>query len=321
MAEGNSAIVFPGIGPTTLADSARFLTAHPAARRLVAEADRVLGYSVIDRYREAEARGGQAAFPEPARISYLVGCLALADWAVADHGLRPVACAGASFGGTPAAVQAGALSFEAAVVLTAEWGRRADAYFAREHRDIVTQSFARVPADPLADLRAELDARGEWNEVACQVDHDFHLLSVREGVLDWLQGRLRAAGGLPLYVMRPPMHSPAFGELREEMAAEVFDGVAFSDPRVPLVSDHDGSLVETAAGVRDMLLDAATRPVRWPAVVDTLKALDVRRVYVPGQDALWGRVEIMTGAFDVTAVKPETAMRPRRRYAFAGPGS
>ncbi|MFD6040225.1 ACP S-malonyltransferase [Streptomyces koyangensis] len=291
------------------------------ARRLVADADRVLGYSLLDRYREAEARGDQGAFPEPARISFLVGCLALAKWTVAEHGVRPAVCAGASFGGTAAAVQAGALGFADAVRMTAEWGRRADAYFAREHRDVVTQSFARVPAGQLAEIRAELDARGEWNEVACQVDHDFHLLSVREGVLDWLQGRLRATGGLPLYVMRPPMHSPAFRAFREEMAAEVAAGVAFSDPLVPLVSDHDGSLVETAAGVEALLLDAATRPVRWPAVVDTLRALDVRRVHVTGQDALWGRVEIMTGAFDIVAVKPETALRPRRRHTLAKFGS
>ncbi|MEW1550450.1 ACP S-malonyltransferase [Streptomyces tsukubensis] len=316
MAEGKSAIVFPGIGPVRAADSARFLTAHPVARRLVAEADRVLGYSLIDRYREAEARGAGGAFPEPARIAYLVGCLALAEWAVTERGVRPAVCAGASFGGTPAAVQCGALSFGDAVLVTAEWGRRAEAFFAREHRDVVTQSFARVPAEVLAEIRGELDAGGEWNEVACQVDHDFHMLSVREGVLDRLQDRLRAAGGLPLYVMRPPMHSPLFGALREEMAAEVMAGVPFGDPRVPLVSDHDGSLVETAAGVRELLLDAAVRPVRWPLVVGTLRSLGVRQAHVTGEDALWGRVEIMTGAFEVVAVKPQTAMRPRRRSAF-----
>ncbi|QDY75207.1 ACP S-malonyltransferase [Streptomyces qinzhouensis] len=321
MTEGKSAIVFPGIGPVRLADSARFLSAHPVARGFVAEAEEVLGYRLLDRYREAEAGGGAGAFPEPARIAFLVGCLALAEWAVAEHGVRPVACAGASFGGTAAAVRAGALGFADAVWVTAEWGRRADAYFAREHRDVVTQSFARVPADRLAEIRGELDARGEWNEVACRVDRDFHLLSVREGVLDWLQGRLRAAGGLPLYVMRPPMHSPAFRALRQEMAAEVFAGVSFGDPQVPVVSDHDGSLVETAAGVGELLLDAAVRPVRWPAVVSALGALGVRRAFVTGQDALWGRVEIMTEAFEVVAVKPATAMRPRRRYVFAQEGS
>ncbi|MFE1802235.1 MULTISPECIES: ACP S-malonyltransferase [unclassified Streptomyces] len=312
-----SAIVFPGIGPTRFADSARFLVAHPVARRFVAEADRVLGHSLVDRYREAEARGDQGAFPEPARLAFLVSCLALAQSAVAEHGVEPVACTGASFGGTAAAVQSGALPFSEAVTMTAEWGRRVEAYFTREHRDVVTQSFARVPADRLAEIRAELDARGEWNEVACHVDHDFHLLSVREDSLEWLQKRLRAAGGLPLYVMRPPMHSALFGALRQEIAAEVVADVEFSDPETVVVSDHDGSLVRTAAGVRDLLLDATTRTVRWPAVVDTLKGLGVERVHVAGQDALWSRVDVMTEAFEVVALRPDTAMRPRRRSTIA----
>ncbi|MFD9909380.1 ACP S-malonyltransferase [Streptomyces sp. NPDC059063] len=312
-----SAIVFPGIGPTPFADLARFLVVHPVARRFVAEADRALGYSLIDRCRETEARSDQGAFPEPMRLAFLVSYLALAEYAVTEHEVEPVACAGASFGGIPAAVRSGALPFSEAVTMAAAWGRRVDAYFAREHGDIVAQSFARVPPERLAEIRAELDARGEWNEVACQVDHDFHMLSVRETAVEWLQRRLRAAGGLPLYVMRPPMHSTLFGALREEIAAEVAAGVAFSDPDVVVVSDHDGSLVRTADGVRTMLLDAVTRPVRWPAVAETLTGLGVERVYVPGQDALWGRVDVMTQAFEVVAVRPDTAMRPRRRSAIA----
>uniref|UniRef100_A0A167RNN9 [acyl-carrier-protein] S-malonyltransferase n=1 Tax=Streptomyces sp. CMB-0406 TaxID=1826667 RepID=A0A167RNN9_9ACTN len=312
-----SAIVFPGIGPTRFADSARFMAAHPVARRLVAETDRILGYSLLDRYRESEAQDGVGAFPEPARIAFLVNCLALAEWASAEHDVEPVACAGASFGGTAAAVHSGALPFPEAIEMTLAWGRRVDDYFAREHRDIVTQSFARVPADRLAEIRAELDARGDWNEVACHVDHDFHMLSVYEDVVEWLQGRLRAAGGLPLYVMRPPMHSGVFAALREEIATEVTADIKFADPSIPVVSDHDGSLVKTGEGVRELLLDAVTHTVRWPAVVDTIKSLGAERVYVTGQDALWGRVEVMTSAFDVVAVKPDTAMRPRRRSAIA----
>ncbi|OSP43215.1 ACP S-malonyltransferase [Streptomyces sp. 13-12-16] len=313
-----SAIVFPGIGPTRFAELARFLVAHPVARRFVAEADRALGYSLVDRYRETETRGGdQGAFPESTRLVFLVSCLALAECAAAEQDAAPVACAGASFGGIAAAVRSGALPFSEAVTMTVDWGRRVDAYFAREHRDVVTQSFARVPPDRLAEIRAELDARGEWNEVACHVDHDFHMLSVREGAVEALQGRLRAAGGLPLYVMRPPMHSALFEELREEIAAEVVADVPFSDPGTVVVSDHDGSLVRTADGVRSLLLDAVTRTVRWPAVVETLKGLGVERVHVAGHDALWGRVEVMTDAFEVVAVRPDTAMRPRRRSTIA----
>ncbi|MQY09723.1 ACP S-malonyltransferase [Actinomadura macrotermitis] len=302
------AVVFPGIGPARFADAAKFMLLNPVARRLTAEADDVLGYCLTDRYQSSEA-----AFSEAARISFLLNCVALAEWS----GAAPEVCAGASFGGIPAAVHTGALAFADAVRMTAEWGRRTEAYFAREHTDVVTLSFARVPEERLAEIRAELDAEGAWHDVACHVDHDFHMLSVRQESVEPLRARLRSAGGLPLYEMRPPMHSAAFTALRDELAAEVAAGAGFRDPAIPIVSDHDGSLVRTADGVRSLLLDAVVRTVRWPAVTATLRGLGVERVHVVGQDALWGRVACMTGNFEIVAVRPETAMRPRRRTAAA----
>ncbi|GAB3693311.1 ACP S-malonyltransferase [Actinocorallia lasiicapitis] len=302
------AIVFPGIGPARFADVAKFMLLNPVARRLTAEADDVLGYSLTDRYQDSET-----AYSEAARISFLLNCVALAEWS----GVTAGTCAGASFGGIPAAVHARALSFADAVRMTAAWGRRTETYFAREHTDVLTLSFARVPEEKLAEILAELDGEGAWYDVACHVDHDFHMLSVRQETVEPLRARLRAAGGLPLYEMRPPMHSAAFAGLRDELAAEVAAAVTFADPAIPIVSDHDGSLVRTADGVRTLLLDAVVRTVRWPAVTTTLRELGVDRVHVVGQDALWGRVACMTENFEIVAVNPETAMRPRRRSAAA----
>ncbi|MFI0374026.1 ACP S-malonyltransferase [Actinomadura sp. 1N219] len=304
----DTAIVFPAIKPFDFADVARFLLLNPAARRLVARADETLGYSLIDRFREDPEE-----YSEAARVAFMVTCLALAEWAAEELGTAPGICAGPSFGGTPAAVYAGSLDFSAAVAATAGWGRRTADYFAREHRDVVTQSFARVPEDRLAEVLLDLDERGGWYDIACHVDDDFHMLSVHEHRLDWLKERLRAAGGLPLYTMRPPMHSAAFAPLRDVIELEVLDGVPFADPQLPIVCDHDGTVLRTAAEVRTMLLDAVVRPVRWPAVVRTLREADVRTVHVSGPDDLWGRVSCTTDNFEVVALKPEMALRPRRR--------
>jgi [acyl-carrier-protein] S-malonyltransferase len=67
-----------------------------------------------------------------------------------------------------------------------------------------------------------------------------------------------------------------------------------------------------------MLLDAIVRPVRWPLVISALRELGVGKLYVSGQDALWGRVPCTTDNFDVTPLKAEMALkpRPRRRRLF-----
>lgn len=304
----DSAIVFPGMGPCDFATVARFMLVNPVARRLVAVAGDVLGYDLFERYRETSGD-----YSEYAQVAFFVNCVALGTWAREEFGVEPGLCAGASFGGKAAAVHSGALGFADGVRLTAELVRYETEYFAAEHPDVVTQSFVRVPGERLAELLAEMDERGEWYEISCQVDDDFHMLSVHRDVLDGLRSRLRAHGGLPLYVMDPPLHCRAFGGLRDRVEAELFPTLMFTDPAIPVVADQDGSLRDTAAGVRDILLDGIVRPVRWPAVVGTLRERGVRKLYVSGPDQLWGRVGVTTRNFEVVALDPRWATRPRRR--------
>ncbi|MET8682159.1 ACP S-malonyltransferase [Streptomyces sp. NPDC004647] len=306
--ESTTAFVFPGMGPTAFADVAKFMLINPFARELVSVADETLGYSLMDRFRDADGD-----YSEYAQVAFLVNCLALAQWGRATLEADPALCLGPSFGNKAAAVFSGALSAEDGIRLTAEFARCLDAYFGTEHTDLVTQSFARVPADRLRELCEELDEQGEWHDVTCTVDHDFHMLTLAESRTEWLQGRLRAIGGLPLYIMRPPMHSAAFEGLRRKAAAEVIDKLTFAQPDMPVVSDHDGSLLTTGDAVRNLLLDGCVRRVDWPAALGSLKERGVRRLVVTGQDALFGRVGAATKNFEVTGVDPRLAMRPRRR--------
>lgn len=300
------AIAFPGMGPLAVGDVARFLLLNPVARRRLAAAEEVLGYPLLDRFAEA---GGD--YSEHAQVAFLVSCVALADLAVA--GTDPVACAGASFGGKAAAVHSGALDFADAVALTTRLARHEDDYFARANGDLVTVSCTRLPAGELAGLLAEMTEQRRWHDISCYIDDDFHMVSMREDDAEWFGDRVRAAGGLLLYSMRPAMHTPVLADLRAEVAAEVFAGVRFTDPVVPVVADQDGAVVTDAAGVRRMLLDGYTHPVRWPALLVSLAGLGVDTLHVCGPDALFGRVRRTTATFTVVAVNPAMAMRPRRR--------
>jgi len=305
-----TAVVFPGIRPSPFSDLGKFLLINPVARRLTEIADDTLGYSLLDRYRQADN-----AYSVGERVSFLITCLALAHWAEDTLDLRPGLCAGASFGGTPAAVYAGALDFAEAVWLTAGWNDCVEEYFAREHGDVVTQSFARTPEPRLAEILRELDDAGEWYEIACHVDDDFWMLSVREHRLDWLRTTLRAGGGLPMYTMRPPMHASVFAPLRDTIERELVDELELRDPELPIVSDHDGTVIDTASGVRRLLLDGVVRTVQWPAAMTTLADHGVERLAVSGPDGLWGRVDCVRNRFDVVPLTPAIALRPRPRRA------
>ncbi|MGZ2362350.1 ACP S-malonyltransferase [Streptomyces sp. 372A] len=302
------------MGPCPFEDVAKFMMVNPGARKLVSIANDVLGYSLVDRFREAEGD-----YSEPAQVSFLVNCLALAEWAADSMGMSPALCVGPSFGGKAAAVHSGALPFEEAVDMTARWARALEDYFAVAHRDIVTHSFARTGEGELAKILAELDEQGEWYDVSCYVDHDFFMLSLREGRLDWLQSRVRALGGLPLYTMRPPMHSSAFGPLRDRVEQDIFSQLHFTDPVLPVVADQDGRVLTTGAEVRAMLLDGFVQPVRWPDVVTTLQNAGVAKVFVSGPDSLFGRVGVTIRNFEVVPVNPRIAMQPRRRAGAPGP--
>lgn len=308
-----TAIVFPGISPCRFADVGKFMLINPVARRLTAAADDTLGYSLIDHFR-----GVEREYTEYERVAFLVVCLALAYWTEESLGIRPGICVGPSFGGTPAAVYSGALSFPDAVLLTARWSRYVEEYFAREHGDVVTQSFARTPHDQLAEILRELDAQGEWYDIACYVDHDFSMLSLRESKLDWLHRQLRSRGGLPLYTMRPPMHLRAFGPLRDILERELISELRFTDPGTPVVCDHDGTVLSSGEEIRTLLLDGVFRAVRWPQALATLHRHGVQTLYVSGPDALWGRVDCTRRSFEVVALTPGMALAPRRLRVRTG---
>ncbi len=300
------AMIFPGMGPVRFSDIAKFLLVNPKARALLACADNVLGYSLFDRFRETEGD-----YSEYAQVTFLVTCLAMAYWAETNLDARPKVVTGPSFGGKAAAIYSGSLTFADGVRLTAELARLEEEYFATNHSDVVTHSFTRTPKPMLEEVLTELDSLGEPYEISCYIDDDFYMLTLREERLGWLQQRLRSQGGLPLYTMRPPMHSAAFQALRDKVERELLSDVSFADPQLPVVADQDGSVLTTGAGVRKLLLDGFVRPVRWPEVVAALQRLGTGKVYVAGPDSIFGRVGRTTRHFETVGLHPRLAVAPK----------
>ncbi len=307
----NTGIVFPGMGPAGYAELGKFMVTDPCARRLRRTADEVLGYSLLDRYRDAGAD-----YSEYSQVAFLICCLALSEQADEISESKPLACAGPSFGVKTAIAYSGALPFAETVLLTARLARCEEEYFLTEYRDVVTQSVARTPWQALRDILGAMTDRREWHDISCHIDQDFYMVSMRTSSLDRFLREVRAAGGLPLYAMRPPMHSAAFGPLRRKAEEEVLGEFLFRDPGLPIIADHDGSVVRTAASARGMLLDSFVRPVRWPDVVRSMKSAGITKIYISGPDSLFGRVRCTTQNLEVVPVNHTTARRARK-YAMA----
>jgi [acyl-carrier-protein] S-malonyltransferase len=303
---GPSALVFPGMGPSSHADLGRYIMTSPHARRLRRAADGALGYPLMDRFRAA----GES-YSEYSQIAFLISCVALAEWAESELGIEPEVCSGPSFGEKSAVAFTGSLDFAETVRLTARLARCEEEYFRSEYADVVTQSIARTPEPALREILVGLAARNEWHDVSCLVDDDFFMVSLRESSLEGFTGAVRAAGGLPLYAMRPPMHSSSFGPLRRKVAEEVLGDFQFAAPRLPIVADQDGAVVRTADEVKAMLLDSIVRQVRWPDTLRSLQRLGIKTLYVAGPDALFGRVRCATDNFEIVTVNQRMALRAK----------
>jgi [acyl-carrier-protein] S-malonyltransferase len=312
-ARTGTAIVFPGMGPSAFAEVGKFLLLDPYARERLAQADEALGHSVFDRFRDSEED-----YSVHSQIAFLVNSMAMADRAVAELGLSPTVITGPSFGQKAAAAWCGALPFADVVRLTAELARCEEEFFATSHPDVVTHSFVRTPQEQLAQILADFDDRGTWYDFSGRLDEAFHMVSVRERDLDEFKSRISAVGGYSMYSMRPPVHAASFSALRRKAEEEVFARYELADPALPVVSDHDGSVVRTAAELRSMMLDTFDRPINWPSVVETLTGLDVGTLCVTGPDNLFHRLDLTRSMFTVRTVglpKKRERERPGRRVA------
>jgi [acyl-carrier-protein] S-malonyltransferase len=280
------------------------MVTDPGARRLRRAADNILGYSLMDLYRAAGPD-----YSEYSQIVFLISCLALTQQASDILDAEPIACTGPSFGEKAAVAYSGVLPFSEAILLTARLARCEEEYFRTEHQDVVTQSVARTPGPTLRGILDAMTERHEWHDISCHIDQDFFMVSMRAASLDRFLREVRAAGGFPLYAMRPPMHSSVFGPLRRKVEDEVLGDFPLSDPCLPIVTDQDGSVVVTAEGVRAMLLDGFVRPVRWPEAVQSMKDLGITKIYISGPDSLFGRVPCTTNSFDVISINSKMSIR------------
>ncbi|MFF4955392.1 ACP S-malonyltransferase [Streptomyces chattanoogensis] len=308
-----TALIFPGMGPSSFSAVGKFMVLDPYVRRLLPLADKALGYSLLDRFYESDEE-----YSEYTQVAFLINSLALAHRAEEELGIRPDYCAGPSFGQKAAAVWTGSLDFPDVIRMTAELARCEREYFTIEHTDVVTHTVMRVPDSGLRAYLSGLAEQGHWYEISGRLDDGFVMVSLSERLLEDFTSSVSAMGGYSMSTMRPPVHAKAFHPLRRKAAEEVFPRYGIRAPHIPVIADQDGRVVETADGMRTMLLDTFDVAIDWPAVVNSLVNLGVRTVYVTGPENLFRRVQCTVRNFDVVAVDPKTTLQKMLRPVRSG---
>ena len=262
------AFVFPGQGAQAVGMGKDLFDQYDVAKRLFAEADEALGYSIKDMCFEGPADDLKlTANTQPAILTVSV----IVNEILKEHGVQPDVAGGHSLGEYSALVAAGVLSFKDAVALVHKRGQ-----YMQEAVPVGEGGMAAIiglddEAIAAACEKATKEA-GEVQPVNFNCPGQTVIAGTTHGVEKAVE-ELKAAGAKKAVVLpvSAPFHSTLMKPAAEKLAAEL-DKVAIHDAAFPVVSNFTGDLETKAEEIKANLVAQADHPVRWIACVKTMQA-------------------------------------------------
>jgi [acyl-carrier-protein] S-malonyltransferase len=305
------AFVFPGQGSQSVGMGKALVESSPAARAVMAEADKALGEPISRLAFEGPAEQLDLTVnAQPALVATSVAFLAALRERWAAAGLTPPVpayCAGHSMGQYSALVAAGAISLADAVRLVRERGRQMQA--SGKGRDGLMAALLGLDDARLPELMALAVPHGSLTVANRNAPGQVVISGDRAAVEAAVAGAkdlgARRAVVLPVSVAA---HSSLMKEAAEGMT-RVLEPIAFAEPATPLLANADARPITTAAAAKAELIEHLTRGVDWVAAVQRMSAEGIT-TYVeigPGK-VLTGLVKRIVP--DATALATDEASAP-----------
>lgn len=264
------ALLFSPQGSQAVGMGRELAEAVPAARAVFETADAALGWSVSElAWSGPEERLNDTRWTQPALLTTCAAALA----ALRER-VDPLAAfvAGHSVGEYAALVAAGVLSFVDALHLVVRRGELMAAQGGAGGMSAVigldrqtVQRAIEVVATPADLVVANDNAPGQV------------VLSGTHPALAAAEEALRAAGARRFIALKVSgaFHSPQMAEVSDRLA-EAFEGVAWHDAAVPVLSNVTAEPERDASRLRNLLAEQVRSPVEWVA--------SVRRMWDEGVD-------------------------------------
>ena len=261
------AFVFPGQGAQAVGMGKDLFATYDVAKKIFAEADEALGYSIKDMCFEGPADDLKlTANTQPAILTVSV----IVNEILKEHGIQPDVAGGHSLGEYSALVAAGVLSFRDAVVLVHKRGQ-----YMQEAVPVGEGGMAAIigldDETIAAACETATNEAGEVQPVNFNCPGQTVIAGTTKGVEKAVE-ELKAAGAKKAVILpvSAPFHSTLMKPAAEKLAAEL-DKVAIHDAAFPVVSNYTGRLETSAEEIKQNLVAQADHPVRWIACVNTMK--------------------------------------------------